>query len=174
MLDSVVKDRPALFYGSDANAPSVWVNSQALKLAGITRTTRDTRGVIAREGRSGEPSGVQHGTVAAALAAQVPRPSPDDRLLALRRAIAEANTRGITSAQNTAADCEKDLDLFDSIRRAGEMTLRIYCVAAAVPSAIKTESDLAHYNELRVKYPGRPVLQDWRAVVHGRRHAAAP
>ena len=39
MLDGVVKDRPALFYGSDANVPSVWVNSQALKLAGITRTT---------------------------------------------------------------------------------------------------------------------------------------
>ena len=45
------------------------------------------------------------------------RPSPEDRLQALRRAIAEANTRGITSAQNTAADCEKDVDLFDSIRR---------------------------------------------------------
>ena len=56
----------------------------------------------------------------------------------------------------------------------GEMTLRIYCVAAAVPSAIRAESDLAHYNELRVKYPGRPVLQDWRAGVQSRRNAATP
>ena len=159
MLDGIVKNRPALFYGSDANVPSVWVNSQALKLAGITPTTRDPRGVIARESRTGEPSGVQHGTVAAALAAQVPKTSPEDRFQALRRAIAEANTRGITTAQNTAADCEKDLDLFDSIRRAGEMTLRIYCVAAAVPSEIRAESDLAHYNELRGKYPDDPLFK---------------
>ena len=42
-------------------------------------------------------------------------------------------TRGITSAQNTAADCEQDLDLFDSIRREREMTLRIYCVGSRRP-----------------------------------------
>ena len=39
------------------------------------------------------------------------------------------------------------------------MTLRIYCVAAAVPSAIRAESDLAHYNELRVKYPDDPFFK---------------
>src|SRR5215218_10262865 len=61
MLDSVVKDRPALLYGADANVPSVWVNSRALKVAGITRTTPGTRGAIAREPRGDEPSGVQHG-----------------------------------------------------------------------------------------------------------------
>jgi hypothetical protein len=159
MLDGVVKGRPALFHGSDANAPSVWVNSQALELAGITRTARDPRGLIAREGRSGEPSGVQQGTIAAMLVAQVPRPSLEDRLQALRRAIAAANERGITSAQNTAADCEKDLELFDSIRRAREMTLRVYCVAAADPSAIRAESDLAHYNELRDRYPDDPFFK---------------
>jgi predicted amidohydrolase YtcJ len=159
MLDGVVKGRPALFQGSDANVPSVWVNSQALKLAGITRTARDPRGLIARESQSGEPSGVQQGTVAAMLVAQVPAPSLEDRIQALRRAITAANERGITSAQNTAADCEKDLDLFDSIRRAGEMTLRVYCVAAAVPSAIRAESDLAHYNELRDRYPDDPFFK---------------
>jgi predicted amidohydrolase YtcJ len=135
------------------------VNSQALKLAGITRTASDPRGLIAREGRSGEPSGVQQGTVAAILVAQVPRPSLEDRRQALRRAIATANERGITSAQNTAADCEKDLDLFDSIRRAGEMTLRVYCVAAAEPATIRAESDLAHYNELRDRYPDDPFFK---------------
>ena len=159
MLDGIVKDRPALFYGSDANVPSVWVNSQALKLAGITRTAADPRGDIAREGRSGEPSGVQHGAVAAVLAAQVPKPSAEDRLQALRRAIAEANTRGITSAQNTAADCEKDSICSTASAVQRKMTLRIYCVAAVVPSAIKAESDLEHYNELRGRYPDDPLFK---------------
>lgn len=159
MLDNVIKDRPALFYGSDANAPSVWVNSKALKLAGITRTTQDSRGDIAREGRSAEPAGVQHGAIAALIAAQVPKPSPEDRLEALRVAIAEANMRGITSAQNTASDCAKDLALFDSVRHAGEMSLRIYCAAAVSPSGIKTETDLDRYNELRVRYPDDPLFK---------------
>jgi predicted amidohydrolase YtcJ len=159
MLDRVVPDRPAVFHGADAGTPAVWVNSRALKLAGITRTTRDPRGVITREGRSGEPAGVQRGTVAAIIAAQVPRPSPEDRLQALRLAITEANAHGVTSAQNTASSCEDDLDLFDSVRRAGEMTLRVYCAAAVDPSQIKTESDLAPLNDLRVRYPDDPVFK---------------
>ena len=105
MLDGVVKDRPALFYGSDANVPSVWVNSQALKLAGITRTTRRSarRSSRARGGAANRPGSSMERSPRS-LAAQVPKPSPEDRLQALRRAIAEANTRGITSAQNTAAE----------------------------------------------------------------------
>ena len=39
------------------------------------------------------------------------------------------------------------------------MTLRIYCVAAVVPSAIKAESDLEHYNELRGSYPDDPFFK---------------
>ena len=159
MLDGVVEDRPALFRGGDANAPSVWVNSRALKLAGITRSTRDPRGIISREARSTEPSGVQRGAVAAILAARVPRPSREDRLQALRLAIAEANAHGITSAQNTAGSCEEDLDLFDHVRQAGDMTLRIYCAAAVDPSKIKSESDLARYDELRVRYPDDPLFK---------------
>jgi predicted amidohydrolase YtcJ len=89
----------------------------------------------------------------------VPTPSLEDRLQALRRAITAANERGITSAQNTAADCEDDLELFDSIRRSGKMTLRVYCVAAVDPSAIKAEADLARYNELRDRYPDDPFFK---------------
>ena len=159
MLDAVVNNRPALFHGPDPAAPSVWVNSRALKLAGITRAARDPRGLIAREGRGGEPAGVQRGTVAAVLAAQVPQPSLEDRIQALRMAIGEANAHGITSAHNTAASCEEDLALFDGVRRAGDMTLRIYCDAAVAPSSLKTESDLAPYNELRAKYPDDPLFK---------------
>lgn len=159
MLDAIVMDRPALLYGADANAPSVWVNSQALKLAGITRTAADARGEVAREGRGAEPAGVQHGPVAAMIAAQVPEPSEESRLQALRTAIAEANMHGITSAQNTASDCARDLALFDRVRRAGEMSVRIYCSAAVQPAAVKKEADLDRFDELRVRYPDDPLFK---------------
>ena len=114
MLDSVVKDRPALIYAADESDRLVWVNSRALRLANITRKTAEPGdGAIVREGRRGEPSGVLRGTVAASVAALIPAPSRDQRAQALRAAIAEANVHGITSAQNTAAGCEQNLDLFD-------------------------------------------------------------
>ena len=66
MLDSVVKDRPALIYAADESDRLVWVNSQALRLANITRKTPEPGdGTIVREGRRGEPSGVLRGAVAA-------------------------------------------------------------------------------------------------------------
>ena len=64
MLDSVIKDRPALIYAADEGDRLVWVNSRALRLAGITRKTPDPAdGAIVRDGRRGEPSGVLRGAV---------------------------------------------------------------------------------------------------------------
>ena len=54
------------------------------------------------------------------------------------------------------------------------MTLRIYCVAAVVPSAIKAESDLEHYNELRDRYPDDPFFKIGALAFRVDGHAAAP
>jgi predicted amidohydrolase YtcJ len=54
-LDSVVADKPALLYSQDAH--SVWINSKAMALAGITSATKDPPlGRIERD-KNGEPSG---------------------------------------------------------------------------------------------------------------------
>ena len=52
-LDAVVPDRPAVMDCYDGH--SIWVNSVVLKLAGITRATRDpVNGVIVRDPKTGE------------------------------------------------------------------------------------------------------------------------
>src|SRR5687768_15534711 len=85
LLDSVVPDRPALIYAADEGDRLVWVNSRALRLAGITRKTDEpAEGTIVREGRPGEPSGVLRGAPAAAIAALIPPPSREQRAQALR------------------------------------------------------------------------------------------
>ena len=160
MLDSVVRDRPALIYAADESDQLIWVNSHALKLAGITRTTEDPAdGAIVRENRKGEPSGVLRGTAAAKVAGLIPAPTQEQRAQALRAAIAEANLRGITSAQNTAAGCQQNLDLLDAARKSREMTLRVYCSVAADPHAIATEAHLAAFDAIRRRYPDDPVFK---------------
>ena len=160
MLDSVVKDRPALIYAADESDRLVWANSRALRLANITRKTPEPAdGAIVREGRRGEPSGVLRGAVATSVAALIPAPSRDQRAQALRAAIADANVHGITSAQNTAAGCERNLDLFDDARRSGKMTLRVYCAVAADPHQIGKETDLQSFDAIRERYPDDPLFK---------------
>lgn len=160
LLDSVIKDRPALIYAADEGDRLVWVNSRALQLAGITRKTPDPAdGTIIRDGRRGEPSGVLRGAVASTVATLIPAPSRDERAEALRAAIAEANTRGITSAQNTASSCERDLDLFAEARRSRELTVRVYCSVELDPHAVAKEADLAPYDDIRKRYPDDPLFK---------------
>jgi predicted amidohydrolase YtcJ len=55
-IDAVVSDRPASMVSNDGHA--IWVNSAALKTAGITKdTTNPAGGVIERDPETGEPSG---------------------------------------------------------------------------------------------------------------------
>jgi predicted amidohydrolase YtcJ len=160
LLDSVIQDRPALVYAADEGDRLVWVNSRALRLAGITRITPDPAdGAIIREGRGGDPSGILRGAVASSAAALIPPPSRDQRVEALRAAVVEANLHGITSAQNTAASCERNLDLFDEARREGDLTLRVYCSVAVDPHAVGREADLAPYEEIRKRYPDDPLFK---------------
>ena len=160
MLDSVVKDRPALIYAADEGNRLVWVNSRALALAHITRKTPEPAdGAIVREGRRGEPAGVLRGTAASSVAALIPAATREQRAEALRAGIAEANARGITSAQNTAASCEPNLDLFDEARRSRTMTLRVYCSIAADPHRIAREADLKGFDEIRKQYPDDPLFK---------------
>jgi predicted amidohydrolase YtcJ len=90
------------------------------------------------------------------VAGMLPAPTHEDRAAALRSAIAEANALGITSAQ-TAADSPDSLRLYDGLRRAGDLTLRIY---AALPVAAPlTDADLERLDATRTQYPDDPLLK---------------
>jgi predicted amidohydrolase YtcJ len=54
-LDAVVPDRPAALWSEDYH--SLWVNSRALALAGISRTTDDPPGGVIERLPDGEPAG---------------------------------------------------------------------------------------------------------------------
>ena len=117
LLDAVVPDRPVFLEGADGH--SAWVNSRALAIAGIDRSTPDPRnGVIERDRSSGEPSGTLRESAAALVSSRLPPPSAEDRRAGLRHALQSAASFGITAMIDPGVD-QDDFDTYQTSRRGG-------------------------------------------------------
>jgi predicted amidohydrolase YtcJ len=155
LLDAAVPDRPAYMLSSDGR--TAWVNTKALRLAGVTRRTANpANGVIERDPRTGEPSGVLRASAAARAARFVPAPTPADRAQALRSAVSEAHRNGVTSVQDPNA-APGDFPLYEEARAAGDLNLRIYASVAVGPETIA--DGFSTLDALSRKYPDDPLFK---------------
>lgn len=155
LLDALVPDRPAYLIAYDGHTG--WANTAALKLAGITRKTASpANGTIVKDPKTGEPTGALKEAAMALMNTAAPQPTDEDRLAALRAAIEEANRVGITSVQE-AGGTAADLELFDRLRKRGELTLRVYQALRA--DANLTDASLAALDQVRAKFADDPVLK---------------
>jgi predicted amidohydrolase YtcJ len=95
MIDAVVRERPVVLLNSDHHG--VWVNSRALREAGIDRSTPDpVDGWIERDA-DGVPTGVLHEGAADLVTSLLPEPSQDVLDAALAQARRRLLTLGVTS-----------------------------------------------------------------------------
>ena len=155
-LDAIVSDRPARLLSQDGQ--TLWVNTKALTLAGITRrTAAPAHGAIVRD-RRGDASGVLKGAAVSLIDKVAPRPTREERAKALQLAIRDAQRQGITSAQDLGA-APGDLDLYDAARDAGLLGLRIY---AAVQAPHTPPADL---DAIAKRYPDDPLLKTGLAAI---------
>ena len=155
LLDLLVPDRPAYLISYDGHTG--WANTRALKAAGISRTTRNPpNGIIVRDPRTGEPTGALKETAMSLVANVAPQPSEEDRLAAIRAAIDEAHSLGITSVHDTWGTAA-DLELFDRLRKRNLLSLRVYLALGA--SASLTEEKLKALDQVRERFPDDPVLK---------------
>lgn len=155
LLDALVPDRPAVITAYDGHTS--WANSAALKLAKITsRTPNPPNGVIVKDPRSGEPTGVLKETAMALVSGLLPAPSREQRLQALRAAVAHAQRHGVTSV-HTASGSAEELALYDELRRRDELNLRIYAAVSAAPDI--TAEQLEALGALGEKYGDDPVFK---------------
>ena len=153
-LDAVVTDRPALMRCYDGL--SVWVNSKALALAGITRATPDPPGgEIVRDPRTGEPTGHLKQAAIALIDAVVPKPTHDDQRRALRAAVARAHELGITSIQNAGGSLE-EMALYEEAFRAGDLLVRTRLATQGRPTT--TDADLDAMDEAWKRLGDNPTL----------------
>ena len=155
LLDALVPDRPAYLTAYDGHTG--WANTRALVAAGITRRTKDPKhGRIVRDPRTGEPTGALVESAQSLMDAASPQPTREDSLQALRDAVALAHSVGVTSAQDLDSSSE-DFDLYDALRRSGELDLRLYGALGARPDV--TAADLDRFDAVRKRFPDDPLLK---------------
>jgi predicted amidohydrolase YtcJ len=148
-LDEIFADRPAFLEGYDGH--TYWANSKALALAGITRETPNPpNGVIVRDPKTGEATGALKESAQDLVAKIIPKPSRAEKLLALRAGVKWANQHGITRVHSAGGDFEV-LDLFDEMRRRGDLTLRMYVAYFLNPPELQPR-DLEAIENARKKF----------------------
>jgi predicted amidohydrolase YtcJ len=101
-LDAVVPDRPTWLSRVDGHA--AWANSAAMKLAGITRDTKDPPGGRIERDAQGNPTGVFVDGATALVGAVVPEPTDKERAAALDTALAEMASVGLTGVDDAGID----------------------------------------------------------------------
>jgi predicted amidohydrolase YtcJ len=154
LLDEIVPDRPAYLTAYDGH--SGWANTAALKLAGITRTTTNPKnGVIVKDSK-GEPTGILKESAMSLMRDALPKPERAQQLMAIRAGIREAHRLGVTSVQN-ANGSPDDIELWDEVRRDGDLTLRMYHALSAGPGFTQADADLLE--ETRRKHLDDPLLK---------------
>jgi predicted amidohydrolase YtcJ len=122
-LDEVVSDRPVFLSCFDGH--TTWANSKALQLAGIDRNTPDPEnGKIVRDAQ-GNPTGALKEAASGLVRKVVPEPTREERLKALRAGLLEARSHGVTRIHSAGGDFEY-FDLYDELRKNGELTARFY------------------------------------------------
>jgi predicted amidohydrolase YtcJ len=128
-IDAATGDTPVAVPRTDLH--SYLLNSVALRLAGITRTTPDPPGGVIVRDSNGEPTGVVRDNAKDLVDRVVPPPSNADADAIMRGGIAHGLSKGVAQAHNP----EIDWNTYHSLRRlraAGETGMRFY---AFVPIA---------------------------------------
>ena len=159
-LDEALPKRPVFLTADDAT--TAWVNSAALKLAKIARRTEDPVGGHIAKDKKGDPTGILEGTAAELVARLRPKPSHDDRMRALRNALAEAQGLGITSLQTTAADTS-ELETFALTRGDESLEVRLYPVLEI--RGARTDDEIVKLDPVLVKYSDDPLMKAGAAAV---------
>ena len=114
-------------------------NSTALRLAGITKETKDPPGgTIVRDPKTGEPTGILKDDAQDAVYRVIPAATDAERDEALKASLAEAARVGVTSIQDITP--WQDYEAYKKFRNAGRLTVRVY--ARTPMSQWKRQADL--------------------------------
>jgi predicted amidohydrolase YtcJ len=156
LLDEIFPDRPVSIMSEDGH--SLWVNSQALAAAKITRDTPDpggaARGIIVRDSKTGEATGVlEEGAKRLVLNVMEAAVSQDEKFRRLHLGMTFANQHGITGIVNATGDIP-EMELYQELHKRGELTVRTATSFADDVGVRHTlsEQELASFEEARRRF----------------------
>ena len=122
ILDKICPENPAALRSKDHHL--LWVNSLALKLAGIDKYKKDPQGgKIDRHPTCGEPTGILKEEACELIWEKVPSPSPEKSKRLLKEAMKKANSFGLTGIHNLEE--QKAVFFFQKFLKDEELSLRV-------------------------------------------------
>jgi predicted amidohydrolase YtcJ len=160
-LDEAAPRHPVLYHAGPAGI----ANSMALKVSGVTRDTKSPpAGQVVKDPATGEPTGMLRNAygVLKGVPGTGDTVSAEKKRAAVKRLFALYNEQGLTSISDRNAG-RGDLDLYLSLRKADELTVRIN-VARSFASTGSREEITRRFDDLPGKdNRGGPtgVGDDW-------------
>jgi len=134
-LDRIAPDNPVVLQAVYIHS---YLNSAALKAAGIDPTTPDPRGGTIEKDPSGLPTGVVRGAGGVAfVAARIPLPDKEQWLANVRKVVAGLNAMGITAwydAGGRGVDA-RHYDAYRELAQRGELNARAFWTTIRQPAA---------------------------------------
>jgi len=133
-LDRIAPDNPVVLQAVYLHS---YLNSAALKAAGIDAATPDPRGGTIEKDAGGRPTGVVRGPGGVAfVAAKIPLPDKEQWLANVRKVVAQLNAMGITAwydAGGRGVD-ERHYAAYRSLAERGELNARAFWTTIRQPA----------------------------------------
>ena len=123
-IDSVTPDPPVFVSRYDGHM--AMANTLALKLAGVTRETKDPPGGTIVRDKDGNPTGLLKDAAMSLVYRVIPPPTEEQLLRMIHAAMDEARRFGVTSIHDISSTA--DVRAYQTLAARGELTLRIYCI----------------------------------------------
>lgn len=132
-LDKLGEGIPVSLTRVDGHA--IWVNTLALKKAGITRDTRDPVGGKIIRDAQGEATGILIDRAMDLVTAVIPPESKAQREKAIRAALARCAEYGLTSFHDAGVSGE-DIAIYEALAAQGELPLRLNVMLAGADAKL--------------------------------------
>jgi len=144
-LDEVVSDRPVVLHAVDHH--TIWVNSKALEVAGITSATKDPQGgTIARNSDGSAKGTLREPSAMALVLNHAPANTIESDIAAITYACAEYRRVGVIAAIDSW--CEKDMArAYIQASKTNQLTIAFNLSLLATPTT--WSGDIDDFNEIR-------------------------
>ncbi len=124
-LDAIEDKRPMVLTRIDGHA--IWVNSAALKVAGVSAATADPQGGQIIRDSNGQATGVFVDTAATLVERHIPPASDREVKQALHVAMVQLAELGMTGVHDAGID-ERQYRIYREMGAAGDLPIRIYAM----------------------------------------------
>jgi predicted amidohydrolase YtcJ len=128
MIDAATPEHPVFVNRLDGHM--ALANSLALRLAGVTKETKDPPGGLVVRNETGEPTGVLKDAAEDLVDKVIPAKTFEEKRIAAKAATEHAARVGVTSVTDMSAG--EDVGLYQNLLEHGELKTRIYAIRSIV------------------------------------------